>query len=311
MFVFLGCYNYDGYYVKCFEKEKSNNLRCFFIIADTERHIISCYKAIEIQNFSISIGGNLRIDNLSLNLYGKPYKWPDFIENNICKTYDNCIHIKDFSYRFDKLLYNLIIYWGKCKITYSETSNESLMLQFWERIININDLNNFYNALDCFDIESLVITEFFGLDIFDLRNHNVSKIKRIRFCSLSSERLKIKEIYLGNLNLSTLKELSNFANHFDTIALLDFSDCIQDLKSGQHCLLNLGIRYYKINCFVLFNNTSPRFITKVLSNENNEVEKICLDNVNKNNIREVINRLSSKYILLKKENIKPKYVILK
>lgn len=310
MFVFLGCYNYDGYYVKCSEREESKNLRCFFIIADTERHIISCYKSIEISNFCILIGGNLRIDNLSLNIYGKPYKWPDSIDNSICKTYDNCIRMKDFSYRFDKLLYNLNIYWDKCKITYSETSNESLTLQLCERITNINDLNNFYYALDSFDIESLVITEFFGLDIFDLRNHNVSKIKRIRFCSLSSEKLKIKEIYLGNLNLSILKELSNYANSFDTIALFDFSDCINDLEVGQHCLLSLGIHYYKTNCFVIFNNKSPKFIKRLLSNENNEVEKLCLDNVNKNNIKEVINRLRGKSVLLRKENIKHKYVIL-
>ena len=120
----------------------------------------------------------------------------------------------------------------------------------------------------------------------------------------------------NNLNIIPLNSYSASTTSrvvpatFVTIALFDFSDCINDLEVGQHCLLSLGIHYYKTNCFVIFNNKSPKFIKRLLSNENNEVEKLCLDNVNKNNIKEVINRLRGKSVLLRKENIKHKYVIL-
>lgn len=291
MLIFCGCFNYDKEYVVSTERNKGRNKRSLFLIANTHNLTLECYTALEIQR-NASLLKDIRIEGLNLDVFGKPYRWLDIINNDICSVVSNTIIMKDYRYKVTRLLYNLTFKWGICTINYNCSSVDSTVLEFNDYVSK--DRLSFQSCMSAFCFNRIDLSRYYDLEILDFRPFDMRKVGSITIIN-SLTQTNLKEIYFGNLNLYCFRKLDTLGSMFVCLELLDFTDFICDLDKEDKRNFYLGFLEMGLVRFVLLNKNTPLFNQKMIKhNKMVKLKKI----VSKLDSSEEINKIKAKSVLI-------------
>ena len=265
------------------KENATQNIDCFFIIADTITHKIYCYTKQELEIMYSKT--HVKIEGIVFNIYDKICRWENHIDNNIllnvmdglntCSNRYNNFLVLDERYAIKRVLSNCSFI-TKCfrvsalfpLLTGNPTpSLPSLTLRDSTDIT----LNQFREEISKYDRISRICCTNKNLARINLENLDIRGI--VHLGDSFAHMPALESVQLGRIELYNLDTVFHMITNSSNLKWVDFSQSVGDLNKNTlqsnseirqhfelagHCKFNEPVIVYLNHESILFNNLLVR-----------------------------------------------------